>query len=86
MAGYVGAYMEELGHKLKYRLGSSYILRFAKEDKYDNNGNLKEEAGTFEAKEIPLEDQEKNFQCFLGCLALKKRDKELQSEYFNSLK
>lgn len=83
VAGYVGALLEEqcISSKPHLKIGSSFILRFAKEDKYDKDGNLKEEAGTFEVREISVEDHAKNYKCFLGCLALKNRDKELQKEW-----
>lgn len=83
MEGYAGAWIEEIKNP-PYKIGSSYILRFAKEDKFDKDGNLKEEAGTFEAKEIPIILRENLFQCFLACLALKKMDKNLQYNFFNS--
>lgn len=75
--GYNYAYMEEMGNKLTIPIGSSFILRFAKEDKFNKLGELIESAGTFEVAELPVEEMEKDFNCFLGCLALKKRDKEL---------
>lgn len=72
-AGYNGAYIEEFPEK---NIGTSWVLRFAKEDKY-KDGKLIEEAGTFEVKEISLKDHEKNYEAFLACLAVKRREKEL---------
>lgn len=81
--GYVGAYLEEMSEKLSCQIGSSFILRFAKEDKFDKDGRLKEEAGTFEAKEIPVKLRPYLYDSFLACLTLKKMDKELQNNFFN---
>lgn len=79
-AGYLGAYLEEHGKKIKLPIGNSFILRFAKEDKFDKeNGELIEEAGTFEVREITADDYAKNYTAFLGCLAVKRREKELSS-------
>lgn len=76
-AAYVAAQMEEYPD-LNY--GTSWILRFAKEDKY-KDGKLIEEAGTFEVKEISSEEHQKNLDAFVGCIALKKREKELYNEW-----
>lgn len=62
-------------------IGDDLIIRFAKEDKHDKEGNLKEEAGTVELRSIRPEDSDKNFNCFLGLLACKRREKELKDEW-----
>lgn len=75
-SGYLGAYLEEMAHKMTLKVGSSWILRFAKEDKY-RDGELVEEAGTFETCEISPEENELDYAAFLACVALKRREKSL---------
>jgi hypothetical protein len=58
--------------------GDKWIIRFAKDDKYDKKtGELIEAAGSFEAKPFPLVEHEKDFAAFAGLLAAKKRELEL---------
>ncbi len=61
--------------------GDKWIMRFAKDDKYDKKtGVLIEKAGTFEAKMFPREEHEKDFAAFLGLLAVTKREDELHAK------
>lgn len=74
VSGYQGADEEESERKY----GSKWILRFAKDDKFDKDtGKLIEAAGTFEARECPADDHKKDYAAFLGLLATKKREMEL---------
>ena len=86
VSGYKGARLEEIETAAKLEaaypkyfdlldIGDDFIVRFAKEDKYDKEGSLREEAGTVEVRAISKADSDENFKCFLGLLAVKRREK-----------
>jgi len=72
-AGYQCAKEEMTGKKYDER----WIIRLAKEDKLDYKGNVIENAGDFFAYRI--DDYKKDLPAFLGLLAAKRREKELES-------
>lgn len=73
-AGYQCAKEEMTGKKYDER----WIIRLAKEDKKDYKGDVKESAGDFFAYRI--DDYRKDLPAFLGLLAVKCREKELENE------
>lgn len=72
VSGYQEADTEENGTEY----GDKYLLRFAKEDKFDKKtGQQTQVAGEFEAKCFKASEHKGHFRGFLACLELKKQAK-----------
>ena len=77
----VSAYQQAHNEEHGTEFGSKWILRFFKEDKFDDDGTIKQRAGDFEAKEFDLEEHEGHFKGFLGLLEVKKQDKVWEAKH-----
>jgi len=81
MALQASAYQEAMTEEYGTQFGSKWLLRFAKEDKFNKSGNLTQKAGDFEYKSFPTEDHDVHFRGFLACLEIKKQSKRWDKDY-----
>lgn len=81
-AAYLMAHEEETGEILDGVL----IVAIVKEDKEDKSGNIVKFAGDIVPEFRPREEVLADFEGFVGLIALKGREKELQRQYYQKTK